>query len=175
MPAIANVRAVIAEHAARLRAMNEEVRRTFRLRPGGPQHPPPAKLFLTASILWPSPADCSALSTTKRRDPAAIETASSSCRRPVVLPLRIHQGRFISSSKTRTSERQATNSPGLSCFHEHHSRDATTSRSHGTTGAIGQPPSFLKAVESQARSEDAEIRRRSEHILRVLKSNSVIV
>jgi hypothetical protein len=76
MPAMANVRAVISEHAARLRAMNEEVHRTFRIRPGGPQHHAASKAFLDGFDTLAFPGGLQrGLERLKEHDPEAIEMA----------------------------------------------------------------------------------------------------
>jgi hypothetical protein len=174
---MANYRPMIAEHAARLRAMHAEIHRTFRLRPHGPDHHTACGAFHAGydALAWPGGLR-SGLGKLGRLEPEAVEVAvqfleedpwfyrSGYVKEEVVrrlkhAPLTPKQLARLASVVSRSLTR------GTGRLARHVARLAPL---------LASSPDFVRGVESQAGSDDAEVRRRAGHVLRVLAGTPAI-
>lgn len=172
---MANVRGVISEHAARLRAMNEEINRAFLARRGGPEHVAAAKAFSENFDHLALPGGLQrGLDKLKQADPEAIEIAIQFLEED---PSFFRSG-YIKEDLVRCLKRVALSQRQRVRIAAIVSRSIRQGPRRlaghiAKLAPVASSPSFLDAIESQTRSDNGEIRRRSAHVLWVLKSHGM--
>ena len=165
-----NVRSIISEHAERLRALNAEIHRTFEKAPHGSEHHAACRVFHSEFDRLAFPGGLQrGLAQLKALDPEAIEVAvqfleedpwfhrsgyikEEIVRRLKKAPLKPEQrsrlAAVVAASVCRGPRRIA----------QHVARLAP----------IVASPAFVRNMETQAKSDDPELRRRAEHVISVL-------